>query len=148
MAAPESVQASIYFLASQAYHQPSPDLLAQARAVLLGPATWTYASSSLAFVLARCGAGDEALRLIRTVDTDLPSMRAHFISTFLLLGQSDQAMQRAWDALDAGCGPLPTLLRAPENQALRRHADFERLVQRVPGWSAGSQVLPKPLSKE
>ncbi len=142
MAAPESLQASIYFLASQAYHQPTPDLLTQARSVLLGPALWTYASSSLAFVLARCGAGDEALHLIRTVDADLPSMRAHFVSTFLLLGQPNEAMRRAWEALEAGCGPLPTLLRAPENQALRQHPDFVRLVQQVPGWTGEHQGTP------
>ncbi|MES2581724.1 MAG: winged helix-turn-helix domain-containing protein [Pseudomonadota bacterium] len=133
-AAPESVQASVYFLASQAYLCPTSELLTQARAVLLGPATWTYAASSLAFVLARCGAADEALQLVHTADAHTPNMRANFISTLLLLGQPDQAMQRAWDAVHEGCGPLPTLLRAPENRALRRHADFEHLVRMIPGW--------------
>jgi hypothetical protein len=104
---------------------------------LLGPATWTYASSSLAFVLARCGAEDEALRLIHTMDADTPGIRANFIGPLLLLGESEQAMQRAWDAAREGCGPLPVLLHAPENRALRQHADFERLAGMIPGW-AGS----------
>ena len=96
----------------------------------------------LAFVLARCEAGDEALQLVITADAHTPSIRANFISTLLPSGQQDQAMRRAWYSVHEGCSPLPTLLCAPENRALRQHADFGHLVRMIPGWAGGHRDTP------
>lgn len=130
--APESVQAQVYFLAFQAYVQATPALLAQAHGILVGPATWTYAGSSLAYTLARCGAHAEALQLVDAVGPENPGLRVNFIAALLEMGHRDQAMQFAMDAVVQGCGQLPLALHAAENRRLQQHAKFAQLMRLIP----------------
>ena len=131
-AAPENLQAYVHFLGCQAYSQPAPELATEARAILVGPASWAYAASSLAYTLARCGAPNDARQLIRSERSENANARASYIGTLLVLGQVDEAMQRAQAAARTGCGPLPFLLHAPENTGLRAHADFMSLTAMIP----------------
>ncbi|MGH6625288.1 MAG: winged helix-turn-helix domain-containing protein [Burkholderiaceae bacterium] len=133
LSAPESLQASIYFLAYQAYVDPQPALAETARRVILGPSSWAFAASSLAYVLARCGEHEAAMQLVKTVGTENASVRANHIAVLLVLGQADEAMQRALDAAQEGCGQLPLIVNAPENTGLRQHPGFTRLQTLIHG---------------
>lgn len=53
--APDNLAAQIYLLAYQAFLAPRPELLAQAEHITLGPGTWAFADSTLAYIFARCG---------------------------------------------------------------------------------------------
>ena len=128
---PDSVQAYIYQLTCEAYVNPRPALVDQFRQIKLGPGSWSFAASSMAYGLARCGAHDAAAAVIARHDTDNPSMRATFTSALLLLGEAEAAQARIADAAELGCGFLPLSMRAPENRLLHRHPAYEAVAARV-----------------
>ena len=131
-AAPENQQLHAYFLAYQAYLCPLPYLVRQVKTILLGAASWTFAASSIAYVLARCGRSMEAMHLVHTKSSENASLRANYIGPLLVLGEHEEAMRRALAASNEGCGQLPLILLAPENAALRKHPKYENLQRMIP----------------
>jgi DNA-binding winged helix-turn-helix (wHTH) protein len=130
---PESVQAYIYLLTYEAYLHPRAALIDSFLKIKLGPRSWSFAASSMAYGLARCGAAEAAAAVIARHDADNPSMRATFTSALLLLGDPDAAQARIADAAELGCGFLPLSMRAPENRLLHQHPAYEEIAARVFG---------------
>jgi len=128
---PDRLQAYIYLLTYEAFLEPRGELVDKLLGIKLGPRSWSFAASSIAYGLARCGAADAASALIARHDGDNPSMRATFTSALLLLGQADAAHARIADAAELGCGFLPVSMRAPENRLLCEHAAYADVAQRV-----------------
>lgn len=125
--APDSLAAHIYLLGYQAFMDPRAELVAQAERITLGPGTWTFAASTLAYIFARCGAPDRARALMRRSAEDGVSMRANYIAALLCLDERDEAMALAMAAARQGCGQLPLIVNTPENAGLRQHPGFARL---------------------
>jgi hypothetical protein len=113
--------------------QPRAELIDKFLEIKLGPTAWSFAASSIAYGLARCGAHDAAAAIIARHDTDNASMRATFTSALLLLGDAEAAHARIADAAELGCGFLPVSMRAPENRLLHRHPAYEQIAGRVFG---------------
>lgn len=61
---PDNLHVQVYRLACEAFVQPQPELIEKARALLSSQPSWVYAGSSLAYTLARCGATQDAIRLV------------------------------------------------------------------------------------
>jgi len=137
--APDHPGAAVYLLACEALVDPRPALIKEARRMLPGPGAWVFAASSLAFVLARCGATQEALRLVRASAHTSASARATHASVLCMLGQTDEAFERLEQAAAEGCGMLPVLLLAAENTALREDARYAGLRTRIWGQGIGPQ---------
>ena len=125
--APDSLAAHIYLLGYRAFMDPRAELVAQAERITLGPRTWTFAASTLAYVFARCGAADQARALVSRSAEEGVSMRANYLAALLCLGELDEAMTLAMAAARQGCGQLPLIVNAPENAGLRQHPGFTRL---------------------
>lgn len=128
---PENPKAAIWRLSRDAIQTPHEGLLARARQITPDEQAWTFTTASLTFVLARCGADDEARRLIeRHAPTDR-SQQALLASTYLLLDEPDQAMSVVQQAAHANCGFLPILLRTPTLAGLYGLPEYPALQQRV-----------------
>lgn len=125
--APDNLAAQIYLLGYRAFLDPRTELLAQAEHITLGPGTWTFAASTLAYIFARCGAPERARGLVANSADEGVSMRANHLAALLCLGDLDPAMALALAAARQGCGQLPLIINAPENAGLRQHPDFARL---------------------
>ncbi|MDW5443261.1 winged helix-turn-helix domain-containing protein [Polaromonas sp. SM01] len=125
--APDNLAAQVYLLGYQAFLEPRTALLAQAEQITLGPGSWPFAASTLAYLFARCGAPDRARGLMAQSADEGVSMRANHLAVLLCLGELDQAMALALAAARQGCGQLPLIINAPENAGLRQHPDFARL---------------------
>jgi DNA-binding winged helix-turn-helix (wHTH) protein len=130
---PDNLQAYIHLLAYKAYLEPRADLVDKFLAIKLGPRSWSFAASSIAYGLARCGATEAAAAIVARHDADNPSMRATFTSVLLLLGDTDAAHARVVDAAELGCGFLPVSMRAPENRQLGDHPGYADVAGRVFG---------------
>ncbi|QEI08977.1 hypothetical protein FXN63_26355 [Pigmentiphaga aceris] len=128
---PDSLQAHIYLLTYEAYVQPRAELIDQLMQIRLGPGSWSFAASSMAYGLARCGAFDAAAAVIARHANDNPSMRATFTSALLLLGETEAAHARIADAAELGCGFLPLSMRAPENRLLHQHPAYGAVAEQV-----------------
>lgn len=128
---PDSLQAYIYLLTYEAYLNPCAALVDQFMQIKLGRGSWSFAASSMAYGLARCGAFDAAAAVIARHDNDNPSMRATFTSALLLLGETEAAQARIADAAELACGFLPLSMRAPENRLLQQHPAYDAVAARV-----------------
>lgn len=128
---PDSVQAYIYLLAYEAYLQPRNDMIDKFLDIKIGPTSWSFAASWIAYGLARCGAADAAAAIIARHDTANPTMRATFTSALLLLDDAEAAHARIVDAAELGCGFLPVSMRAPENRQLHLHPAYSDIAGRV-----------------
>lgn len=131
--APDSLAAQVYLLGYHAYTAPAPALADEARRVLVGPASWAFAASTLAYVFARCGEPGLARQVMQQM-RGTPGQQANAIAALLCLGAADEAMDSALAAAAQGCGQLPLLLVLPENAALARHAGFPGLGQAIRRW--------------
>lgn len=125
--APDNLTAQVYLLGYEAFLEPRAELLTQAEKITLGPGTWTFAASTLAYVFARCGSPDRARQLMAQSADQGVSMRANHLAALLCLGEVDEAMELALAAARQGCGQLPLILNAPENYTLHQHPSFTYL---------------------
>jgi DNA-binding winged helix-turn-helix (wHTH) protein len=130
---PDNLQAYIHLLAYEAYVAPRAELIDNFLAIRLGPRSSSFAASSIAYGLARCGAAEAAAAIVARHDADNPSMRATFTSALLLLGDTEAAHARIADAAELGCGFLPVSMRAPENRQLCDHPAYACVAERVFG---------------
>jgi tetratricopeptide (TPR) repeat protein len=131
---PESSHAQLYLLTLRAYLSPSADLLPLAREVPLGDFSWSFAASSVAYVLARCGARDEALQVVdRWSSSANASLNVSHVTPLLVLGDIERAMGLMETAQKAGFGALPIFMRVHENAEVRNHPRFAALYEQVFG---------------
>ncbi|MBA3594017.1 MAG: winged helix-turn-helix domain-containing protein [Pseudomonadota bacterium] len=129
--APDSAAAQIYLLGYRAFVEPRAELIGEAEHITLGPGSWAFAASTLAYVFARCGAREQALSLMRRSTDDGANMRANYIGPLLCLDKGDEAMALAMAAAQLGCGQLPLIVNAAENSRLRSHPGFSDLRARM-----------------
>ncbi|UCJ17100.1 winged helix-turn-helix domain-containing protein [Pseudomonas sp. MM211] len=128
---PENPKAAIWRLSRDAIQSPHAGLVEQVRKITPDEQTWTFTTASLSFVLASCGADDEARQLIERHATVDSSLQALLASTYLLLNEPEEAMFVVQQAAHANCGFLPLLLRTPTLSGLHRMAEYPALQQRV-----------------
>lgn len=134
--APEHRAAALHLLGVQALVAPSPSLAASALQLLPDPASWVFAASTLAYVLARCGEPEAAARVIAGTEPGNPSEQATHAAALTLLGRHADALDRLQRAADEGCGHLPLVLLAAENHGLRSDPRWTVIAARV--WPGGA----------
>lgn len=134
--APEHRAAALHLLGVQAMVAPSPALAGSALQLLPDPASWVFAASTLAYVLARCGEPEAAARVIAGTDPGNPSEQATHAAALTLLGRRTDALDRLERAAGEGCGHLPLVLLAAENHGLRGDPRWAAIAARV--WPGGA----------
>lgn len=128
---PENPKAAIWRLSRDAIQAPHESLLTRVRQITPDEQAWTFTTASLTFVLARCGADEEARQLIKRHAPVDRSQQALLASTYLLLDEPDLAMSVVQQAARANCGFLPILLRTPTLSGLYNLPEYPALQQRV-----------------
>lgn len=132
---PDNLHVQVYRLACEAFVQPQPELIEKARALLSSQPSWVYAGSSLAYTLARCGATQDAIRLVTAAKEHPPGRRINYLGTLLELRQQKLARQWLQDALQVGCGQLPLVWHLRENMLAHEHPEFQTFHPLLPGCS-------------
>lgn len=128
---PENPKAAIWRLSRDAIQAPHEGLLARVRRITPDDQAWTFTTASLTFVMACCGANDEARQLIERHSPADRSQQALLAPTYLLLDEPDLAMSVVQQAARANCGFLPILLRTPTLSALHDLPEYPALQQHV-----------------
>ena len=121
---PDSSQAYVFWLVSEAIASPRAALVDRLMDIPLSALSWSFAPPSVSYGLALCGALDAAAAIVDRSAADNPSLRATFTSTQLLLGDAEGAQTRIEAAAALGVGYLPISLLWPANARLRDHPRY------------------------
>ncbi|MGD9943219.1 MAG: winged helix-turn-helix domain-containing protein [Burkholderiaceae bacterium] len=118
---PESPVPQLNRLALQASIAPRPEHLQAARMFTLEPADWPLSVATLAYIHARCGDRDGALRVLAVQAHAGPLLRVTHAPALVALDRIDEAIAVIEQAAPLGCGALPIMLRLPQLAALKDH---------------------------
>ena len=150
--APDSLAAQVYLLSYRAVVAPKPALAKEAQRIMVGPASWAFAASHLAYVFARCGQPGQARQMVQDM-AGATGPRALAIGVLLCLGADDEAMACALAAAAQGCGALPVVLGNAGKRRLGTPSGLCPAARGYPGlglrslsmsskWMASSGVKP------